>query len=99
MSAQVMVMGPEYAEIPGRWSVFAAAHSRGVELDELLSLVIVIAAGVVHGGPVVDESGRLKQRVNESGELMLKMVRSGRTGARETGAVFEVVRLERHELR
>ncbi|MBE1573093.1 hypothetical protein ACFORH_30825 [Amycolatopsis roodepoortensis] len=75
--ARVMVMGPEYAEIPGRWSVFAAADSRGVDLDELLSLMIVIAAGVVHGGEVVDESGRLAQRVNEPGELMLKVLRSG----------------------
>ncbi|WP_123798579.1 hypothetical protein [Amycolatopsis keratiniphila] len=46
-------------------------------LDELLSLVVVMAAGVVHGGEVVDESGRLGQRVNESGELMLKLLRSG----------------------
>ncbi|MFI5564282.1 hypothetical protein ACIA2T_33745 [Amycolatopsis japonica] len=75
--AQVMIMGPEYAEIPGRWSVFAAARARGMKLDELLSLVIVIAAGVVHGGEVVDESGRLAQRVNAPGELMLKLLRSG----------------------
>ncbi|WP_152546664.1 hypothetical protein [Amycolatopsis orientalis] len=38
--AQVLVLGPEHAEIPGRWSVFAAAHSRGVELDALVLPVV-----------------------------------------------------------
>ncbi|WP_158634140.1 hypothetical protein [Amycolatopsis sp. WAC 04169] len=48
-----------------------------------------MAAGVVHGGEVVDESGRLGQRVNESGELMLKLLRSGE---REPARLVECVK-------
>ncbi|WP_410605601.1 hypothetical protein [Amycolatopsis sp. lyj-90] len=77
-SATVIVMGPEFADVPGEnWIVSAEGGARGMELHELLSIVIVAAAAVVHGGVVVDESGRLAARKNDPFGILLDLMRSG----------------------
>jgi hypothetical protein len=81
--AQVFVHGTEYAEIPGRWTVSAEQGHRGEKLDELLSLVIVAAAALVHGGEVVDESRRLPTRLNEPQDFLLRALRAGPAGPAE----------------
>ncbi|MFJ7218017.1 hypothetical protein [Amycolatopsis sp. NPDC098790] len=81
--AQVIVSGPEHAEVPGRWSLTAEQGHRGVKLDELLALVVVAAAALTRGGDVVDEAGRLPDRVNEPQALLLRALRAGPVGPDE----------------
>jgi hypothetical protein len=80
--AQVLVSGPEYAEISGRWTLTAEQGHRGAKLDELLALVVVAAAALT-GGDVVDENGRLPDRVNEPQDLLLRGLRAGTVGPDE----------------
>ena len=78
--AQVSVMGPQYAEIPGWWTLWAEQGERGGKLHALLSLVIVASAAVVYGGIVVDETGRLRERKNDPFDVILSLLRSGKRG-------------------
>ncbi|GAB3729793.1 hypothetical protein GCM10027598_51480 [Amycolatopsis oliviviridis] len=89
-SAVVIVMTPEFADIPGdNWILSAEGGARGMELCELLSLVIVAAAAVVHGGVVIDESKRLPERKNDPFGVLLDLARSGATSGKE---LLQVVR-------
>ena len=71
----VDILGPEFAEVDGRWTLTAEMGRRGEALDELLSLVVVAAAATVHGGEVVDEPRRLRRRIMSPVELVLALSR------------------------
>ncbi|MEQ0558873.1 hypothetical protein ABJI51_07310 [Amycolatopsis sp. NEAU-NG30] len=88
--AQVDIMGPELAEIPGRWTLSAAMGRRGESFDELLSLIVVAAAATVYGGEVVDESRRLPSRQVDPARLVLMLARSGK---RDPGGLLRLSRL------
>jgi hypothetical protein len=88
----VDVMGPEFAEIAGRWSLTAETGRRGEALDELLSLVVVAAAATVHGGEVVDEPYRLSKRIMDPKELVLALAR---VGSRDPRSLVNGVRVGR----
>lgn len=76
-------MGPEFAEVPGRWTLPAEAGSRGGEVHELLSIAVVVSAGIVHSGVVVDETGRLGARNISPLDILARVAGPDAVGGRE----------------
>ncbi|WP_370948546.1 hypothetical protein AB5J62_13465 [Amycolatopsis sp. cg5] len=85
--------GPDFAEDPRCWTLFAESGSRGEEVHELLSLAVVVSAGVAHDGVVVDETGRLANRKIRPMDLI------GRVTRAEAPSAGELLRQLRSQVR